>query len=47
MIKEGKITLTSEFDISVKDHKIKIPKLVVKNIAEVVKVTVNIEFEIK
>lgn len=46
-IKEGKMTLTSKFDIKVKDHKIKIPKLVVKNIAEVVKTTVSLNFELK
>jgi hypothetical protein len=44
---EGKISVKAEFDIMVKDHKIKIPKLVVKNIAEKVKVTVNLNFEPK
>ncbi|MCW8991453.1 MAG: YceI family protein, partial [Flavobacteriales bacterium] len=39
-ISNGKINLTAEFDVALKDHKIKIPKVVVKNIAEVVKVTV-------
>lgn len=43
-ISNGKINLTTEFDVALKDHKIKIPKVVVKNIAEVVKVTVNINF---
>lgn len=43
-ISNGKINLTSEFDVALKDHKIKIPSVVVKNIAEVVKVTVNINF---
>lgn len=46
-IKDGKITVKSDFDIKVKDHKIKIPKLVIKNIAETVKVTVNLNFEPK
>lgn len=46
-ISNGKINLTTEFDVTLKDHKIKIPKVVVKNIAEVVKVTVNINFEKK
>ncbi|MGB0888503.1 MAG: YceI family protein [Vicingaceae bacterium] len=46
-IADGKITVKSEFDIKVEDHKIKIPKLVVKNIAETIKVTVNINFEPK
>ena len=39
-ISNGKINLTTEFDVALKDHKIKIPSVVVKNIAEVVKVTV-------
>ena len=43
-INNGKINLTTEFDVALKDHKIKIPSVVVKNIAEVVKVTVNINF---
>lgn len=43
-ISNGKINLTTEFDVALKDHKIKIPSVVVKNIAEVVKVTVNINF---
>lgn len=47
VIEEGKIKVMSEFIVKVKDHKIKIPKLVVKNIAEEVKVTVNLNFELK
>ena len=47
VIADGKITVKSEFDMKVKDHKIKVPKLVVKNIAETVKVTVNLNFEPK
>lgn len=43
-INNDKINLTTEFDVALKDHKIKIPKIVVKNIAEVVKVTLNINF---
>ncbi len=46
-VKEGKIILTSKFNVALKDHKIKIPKVVVKNIAEVVEVTVNINLEKK
>ena len=46
-IKDGKINVVSEFDVDLKDHKIKIPKLVVKNIAETVNVTVNLNFELK
>ena len=40
-IKNGTIELNSSFDVNLKDHKIKIPKMVVKNIAETVKVTVK------
>ncbi|MCB0402860.1 MAG: YceI family protein [Flavobacteriales bacterium] len=47
IVKGGMITMKSEFNIALKDHKIKIPKVVVQNIAETVKVTVNIDFEKK
>ena len=47
VIEEGKIKVMNEFIVKVKDHKIKIPKLVVKNIAEEVNVTVNLNFELK
>ena len=43
-ISNGKINLTTEFDVALKDHDIKIPKVVTKSIAEVVKVSVNINF---
>ena len=46
-ISNGKINLTTAFDVLLKDHKIKIPKIVVKNIAEFVKVILNINFEQK
>jgi len=46
-IKDGKINIMSDFIVKVEDHKIDIPKLVVKNIAESVKVTVNLNFELK
>jgi hypothetical protein len=47
IILDGKITIKSEFDIKLEDHKIDIPKLVIKNIAETVKTTVNLNFELK
>lgn len=40
-IKNGTIELNSSFDVHLKDHKIKIPKMVIKNIAETIKVTVK------
>ena len=46
-IADGKVMVVGEFEIDLKDHKIKIPKLVIKNIAETVRVTVNMEFESK
>jgi polyisoprenoid-binding protein YceI len=41
----GKVTATAKFNVRVADHKIKIPSLVVKNIAEVVEVSVNAVYE--
>ncbi len=43
-IKEGKINIISEFKVSVKDHKITIPKIVNTNIAEVIEVKVNADY---
>jgi hypothetical protein len=40
-IKGNEITLQSTFNIALKDHRIEIPKLVFKNIAEVVEVKLN------
>jgi len=46
-VEGGKVILTCKFDVHLKDHKIKIPKVVVKNIAEKVEVNVNVTFEPK
>ncbi len=46
-IKGDKISLDSKFKVKVADHKIEIPQLVVKNIAEVVEVTVHFDYEEK
>lgn len=46
-VKDGKINLSCEFDIALKDHKIKIPKLVTEKIAESVLVKVNINLSPK
>ena len=40
-IKNGTIELNSSFDVNLKDHKIKIPKMVIKNIAETVLVKIQ------
>lgn len=41
----GVILLTSKFEVKLKDYKIKIPQLLWQNIAEVIEVTVKIEYE--
>lgn len=46
-VKNGKLSLESNFDVKLADHNIDIPKLVVKNIAEVIAVTVKGDFELK
>lgn len=43
-ISGGKTTVEAKFNVRVADHKIKIPSLVVKNIAEVVEVTMTAEY---
>lgn len=40
-VKNGTIELNSSFDVQLKDHKIKIPKMVIKNIAETVLVKIQ------
>lgn len=44
-VKGGKLNATAKFNVRVADHKIKIPTLVIKNIAEVVEVTVNADYQ--
>lgn len=46
-IKGNRIIIDAKFPVKVVDHKIEIPKLVFKNIAEVVETTVHIEYEPK
>ena len=45
VVQDGKINVTSTFDVKVADHQIKIPTVVVQNIAEVVTVKVNADME--
>lgn len=40
-VQNGQVTSSSKFNVRLADHKIKIPTLVIKNIAEVVEVTVK------
>ena len=46
-VEKNKILANSKFDVKVADHDIEIPKIVFQNIAEVVEVTVNFEYEPK
>ncbi|MGG9970653.1 YceI family protein [Ferruginibacter sp. SUN002] len=43
-IKGGKISATSKFTVALKDHKIKIPKLMTSNIAEKIEITVSCSY---
>ncbi|MEN6456872.1 MAG: YceI family protein [Prolixibacteraceae bacterium] len=44
-VKGGEITAHAVFPVHIADHRIKIPRLVIKNIAEVVEVTINAIYE--
>mgnify|MGYP001557782501 CR=1 FL=1 len=44
-IKEGSISLKGDFTVVIADHNIKIPKVVIKNIAEEVLVKVKVEYQ--
>ena len=44
LIKDGKVSLKTEFHVLLKDHKIKIPKAVFKNIAEDILVKVEARY---
>ena len=44
-VKEGKISLKSQFTVKVKEHHIKIPNTVIKNIAEEVLVTITANYK--
>lgn len=46
MVKDGKISASSTFEVEVADYKIEIPKVVRENIAKVVTITVNIDYEL-
>lgn len=47
LVKDGTVTLKSEFNVKIADHKIEIPSLVVKQIAEEIKVTVDAKLQPK
>jgi len=44
-VKDGKIIAYAKFTIALKDYEVKIPNTVLKNIAEIVDVTVNVTLE--
>lgn len=46
-VKGNNVILKSDFIVKLADHKIKIPKMVIQNIAEEVEVKVNVTFEPK
>lgn len=46
VVKDGKISATSTFDIAVADYKIEIPKVVRDNIAKIVTIDVKIDYEL-
>tara|TARA_Y100000739_G_C20510111_1_gene419119 strand:+ start:175 stop:720 length:546 start_codon:yes stop_codon:yes gene_type:complete len=45
IVKDGKVSVDSKFAIKVTDHGIKIPSMKIKSIADVVEVSVYIEYE--
>lgn len=45
IVKEGKVSIDAKFAIQVSDHGIKIPSMKIKNIAEVVEVSVSIDYK--
>jgi len=47
IVKDGKVSVFSEFNVILADHKITVPKLLTQKIAESVKVTVKGDFELK
>jgi hypothetical protein len=46
-LKSGKLNFNSSFPVALKDHDIKVPKLLIKNIAEVIDVQVSGTMELK
>jgi len=43
----GKMIATAEFPVALADHRIKIPRILIKNIAEVVKISVSATYDTK
>ena len=40
-VKDGRITLTGDFKVALKDHNIEVPRVVIQNIAEIIEVKFN------
>ncbi len=45
IVKGGKVSVNAKFAVKVADHGIKIPSIQIKNIAEVVEVSINIDYK--
>ena len=45
-VKSGKIQAGAEFEVAVADYGVKIPKVVVDNIAKIVQITVDIDYQL-
>ncbi|PCJ84684.1 MAG: hypothetical protein COA57_08880 [Flavobacteriales bacterium] len=43
-VKGDRIIIDTKFQVKLEDHKIKVPKIVVKNLAEVVDLTIHLEY---
>ena len=46
-VKNGTVTAQTKFNVKLEDHNIKIPRVVVRNIAEVVEVTVSSTYQLQ
>lgn len=45
IVKEGEVSINAKFAIQVSDHGIKIPSMKIKNVAEVVEVSVSVDYK--
>jgi len=45
IVKNGELSIDAKFAVKVADHNIKIPSIQIKNIAEVVEITIKIDFK--
>lgn len=45
LVKDGKVSVEAKFAVKVADHGVKIPSIQIKNIAEVVEISINIDYK--